>query len=182
MYCANDECKQLVIRVHEDFLVRGVSVEFDEMRTQTWFARPRFALRSIDPLVPEPFRTDYREAAAILDPSPRMSAVLSRRLLADLLKTYAGLDDFGLNARIEKFRRDSKHPSGLREGMQHFREIGDFGAHTQKADLEAPEESEPTSEGAQIIHVAARTPSGCSTSSIASSTTSLSRPRRTERC
>ena len=118
MYCANDECRQLVIRVHEDSLIAGAVTNPEEWKW-TWLARPRLARRGIDVLVPEPFSADYREAAAILDQSPRMSAVLARSVLADLLEKYADLDDFSLNARIEKFRSDTKHPSGLREGMQH---------------------------------------------------------------
>ncbi len=84
-----------------------------------------------------------------------MSAVLSRSLLADLLEKYAGRDDFSLNLRIEKLRSNTNHPSGLREGMQHFRKIGNLGAHTQKTDLEPleVEVSEMTSDQAQIIPV-----------------------------
>jgi hypothetical protein len=134
MYCANDECKQLVIRVHETVLIPAHAVEDPEALTRTWLARPRSIVRAIDPLVLEPFKTDYLEAAAILDASPRMSAVLSRSVLGDLLQKYAGLDDFGLNDRIKKFRANEKYPSHLRTGIQHFREIGDFGAHTQKND------------------------------------------------
>jgi hypothetical protein len=136
MYCANDACRELVIRVHEHYHLPPHAVEDPAMLTQTWLARPRAAQRKIDPLIREPFRTDYREAVATLDASPRMSAVLSRSLLADLLETYEGLDDFGLNDRINKFRKNEKHPSKLREGMHHFREIADFGAHTQKNEQE----------------------------------------------
>lgn len=59
---------------------------------ETWYVLPRFgsSVRLIDPTVPDPYRRDYEEATAILDVSPRMSAVLSRRLLADLLEEYAG--------------------------------------------------------------------------------------------
>jgi hypothetical protein len=100
----------------------------------TWLARPHGATRAIDPLVPEPFRTDYLEANAILDLSPRMSAVLARSILADLLERYVGLNDFNLNDRVDKFRADKTHPSTLRENVHHFREIANFGAHTQKND------------------------------------------------
>jgi hypothetical protein len=74
------------------------------------------------------------EAAAILDLSPRMSAVLSRRILGDLLERYAGQSRFFLTDRIDKFIADTTHPSYLRENLHHFREIADFGAHTQKND------------------------------------------------
>jgi Domain of unknown function (DUF4145) len=132
MYCANDECKQLVIRVHErDTLPPSPDRETSK---KTWLARPRSTGRALDPLVPEKFRKDYGEAAAILDMSPRMSGVLSRRILADLLEDYAKLDQFSLNARIKAFIADTSHTSRLRENLHHLREIGDFGAHTQKND------------------------------------------------
>jgi len=63
-----------------------------------------------------------------------MSVVLSRRILADLLEAFAGQAQFSLAARIEKFVADANHPRQLRDNLQHFREIADFGAHTQKDD------------------------------------------------
>jgi len=66
-----------------------------------------------------------------------MSAVLSRRVLADLLEKYAKQTQFSLTARIDKFTADTTHPRQLRENLHHFREIADFGAHTQKDDQAA---------------------------------------------
>ncbi len=132
MRCANPDCQQAVIRMNE----MHMHVENNQPvgETVTWLARPRAVGRAIDPLVKEPFRTDYLEAAAILDLTPRMSAVLSRRILADLLEEYAGLKQFGLKERIDEFSSDISHPSQLRENLHHFREIANFGAHTQKDD------------------------------------------------
>jgi hypothetical protein len=75
---------------------------------------------------------DYREASVILDDSPRMSAVLSRRVLADLLDKYAELKDKNLVDRIDKFIADKTHPSRIRENLHYLREMGNFGAHTQE--------------------------------------------------
>ena len=63
-----------------------------------------------------------------------MSAVLSRSILADLLEQYGGFTDFNLSKRVDAFRAESSNPTNLRENMHHFREIADFGAHTQKND------------------------------------------------
>jgi hypothetical protein len=143
MRCSNEECEQLIIRVHEQGPKR--IGDLVTMASVSWVARPRFgeAERPIDPLVPEPFRTDYGEAAAILDISHRMSAVLARRILGDLLKKYAGKDDKRLTVQIDAFTEESGHPSGLTENLHHFREVGDFAAHTQE-DQEQSGESEPT--------------------------------------
>jgi hypothetical protein len=100
--------------------------------TGAWFAVPKKeGLPTVDTLVTDPLRTDYLEAYTILEDSPKMSSVLSRRILADLLKDYASKDNFSLAARINGFIEDPKHPSRLKENLHYLREMGDFGAHTQ---------------------------------------------------
>lgn len=136
MFCANKACKELVVRLHENLNLPAHAVNDPEMLTRTWIARPRSASRPIDPLVPQGYRRDYTEAAAILDPSPRMSAVLSRRILGDLLKSYAGLTQNSLNAQVNDFIADPTQPRRLRENLHHLREMGDFGAHTQTNDAD----------------------------------------------
>jgi hypothetical protein len=137
MRCSNEECEEVIVRVHQDISIPGV-----ERERATWIARPRFATsRRVDPRVPEPFRTDFMEAAALLDTSPRMSAVLSRRILGDLLRKYAKKDEPNLVAQIDAFTAESGHPSALTDNLHHFREVGNFGAHTQE--VQAAESGEP---------------------------------------
>lgn len=134
MHCANNDCKELVVRVHQSRLsfIGSAPVEVD---TQTWTARPRDgASRSVDPLVPEPYRSDFIEAAGILNRSPRMSAVLSRSILADLLEQYAQKTHYNLADRIDSFNADTSHPRRLRENLHYLREIADLSAHTKKND------------------------------------------------
>jgi hypothetical protein len=138
MLCANEACGELVIRMHET-RPTGLSFESEsgterDTRTDTWTIRPRFGSRAIDVHVDEPYRTDYLEAAALLDISPRMSAVLSRRLLYDLLETHAEISEYTLKGSIDKFIEDTTHPRKIRENLHVLREMGDFGAHTQKND------------------------------------------------
>jgi hypothetical protein len=129
MRCANEECNELVIRLHESYNAGGPIVY-----TAAWLVRPRSAQRPLDPLVTGNVRHDYEEAAAILDFSPRMSAVLSRSILADLLEEYAGLDNFSLAARIDDFVADTSRPHDLRKNLHYLREIADLSAHTKKND------------------------------------------------
>jgi Domain of unknown function (DUF4145) len=138
MHCANNDCRELVIRVHEGAF-RTVQHGGGQLRTQlyetrSWQARPRGSQRPLDPLVTDPLARDYREAAAILDISPRMSAVLSRRILSDILAEYAGQTDFNLTDRIKGFVNDTSQPSSVRENLHYLREIGNFSAHTQTND------------------------------------------------
>ena len=116
MRCANEACQQTVVRMRE---VRYRVVDGQPTSAPTeWIARPRGGMRSVDPLVPEPLRTEYREAAAILDLSPRMSAALSRQVLSELLANYAHLDDHELTAKIERFTADPSHPLRLRADVR----------------------------------------------------------------
>jgi hypothetical protein len=135
MRCANESCNQLIVQIHERQVTGSIAGGAPLFRIDSWTVRPRFGdlKRPIDPLVPEPFRTDYQESTALLEVSPRMSAVLARRIAGDLLKTYAGKKHFSLTARIRSFIKDGEGPASLRDNLDHFREIADFGAHTQEA-------------------------------------------------
>ncbi len=131
MRCANPECKELVIRIHES---ASAAPHLGGAYTASWIARPRTGGRVVDAAVPDPYRADYLEAAAILDISSRMSVVLSRRILADILEKYAKLTDFSLKARINAFVADTNHPHDLRQNLGYLIEMGNFGAHTQTND------------------------------------------------
>jgi hypothetical protein len=132
MRCANEECREVVIRIRD----RSLMALPPHHRSEEWIARPQLgaASRPLPKEVNEPYRSDYLQAAAILGISPRASAVLSRRILADLLEEYAQLSQFRLVERIAGFIADTQHPSGLRENLEYLAEIGNFGAHTQKND------------------------------------------------
>ena len=132
MACANEPCKQLVVRFHDSYIVDNGTTS--STKTDTSIGYPRDRVRQVDPHVPEEFARDFIEAAAILDRSHRMSAVLARRVLSDLLEKYANLGQFSLTTRIDKFIDDTNQPRSLRENLHHLREIADFSAHTQRND------------------------------------------------
>src|SRR2546426_99767 len=98
---------------------------------------------------------DFDEAASILDRSPRMSAVLSRRILADLLEEYAQRAQYNLADRIDSFNEDTTHPRRLRENLHYLREIADLSAHTKKNDQAAIVEVE-TAEAEWTLEVVER--------------------------
>jgi hypothetical protein len=140
MYCAAKGCGQLVVRAHDSCPKSNTVYEdgsWADLTTDTWYVWPRHSSRPLDPLVvdKEPdLARDYAEATTILDISHRMSSVLARSILADLLEKHAGQDAYGLRERIDGFAADKEHPRRLRDNLHHFREIADFGAHTQKND------------------------------------------------
>lgn len=123
LQCQNTECQEIVIRI----------IRTESGKAEEWIALPkRPNLPTLNHLISDPFRQDYLEAWTILEDSPRMSGVLSRRLLADLLEKYANLKQFSLASRVEEFIKDTRHPLWLRENLHYLREVGDFGAHTQQ--------------------------------------------------
>ena len=85
--------------------------------------------RPLDESIPDQYKRDYLEAYLILEDSPRMSAVLARKIIADLLKDYGHFDNFHLKKQIDQFIADPTHPQRLKDDLQYGREIGDFGAH-----------------------------------------------------
>lgn len=122
LQCQNTECAEIVVQISR--AEAGKSV--------TYIALPkRSTLPVLHQLVIDPWRKDYLEAWTILEDSPRMSAVLSRRILGDLLEKYAGMNQYTFAQRIDAFIKDAKHPLYIRQNLHYLREMGDFGAHTQ---------------------------------------------------
>ena len=135
MQCANDDCHETVIRVHKRSVefARGIGPIGSVTGLVVW-PPGGAARRVVDPVVPPRMRDDLNEAAAILNISPRMSAVLARSILADLLEQYAGHKEFQLADRIDSFNKNAAHPRALRENLHRFREAANLGAHTTTSD------------------------------------------------
>lgn len=158
MQCPNQspKCEGIIVRATEyeyDPSYRGGRpAEFTRIpheNEHTWIAVPqRRAARHVGRLIPDAMRRDYIEASLILEDSPRMSAVLSRRILADLLEDHAGCPGYTLAAQINKFLDDPSHPSSQKDNLHYLRELGDFSAHT-KRDLQTEEIIEVTYEEAE---------------------------------
>lgn len=133
MRCGDAACNQLVIRVQQTFTAWNKSENVGiGLPTWSWLAVPRGGQRPLDPRVPDPFKSDFGEAVSILELSPRMSAVLARRILADLLKQYAERPEYQLGDKLKKFSEDSNWPSNVRTNAQTLNEIARFAAHTQQ--------------------------------------------------
>ena len=142
--CQNSECQEIVVQI----------LRSESGAANSWIALPkRTNSPIIHQLVTDPFRQDYIEASTILGDSPRMSAVLSRRLLADLLEKYASLKQFSLAQRIDEFIKDVRHPLWIRQNLHYLREVGDFGAHTQQDKTATGPAATPPSADPAIINV-----------------------------
>jgi hypothetical protein len=132
--CQNSECHEIVVQI----------IRSESGTSASWIALPKQPnLPVVNQLITDSFRKDYLEAWTILEDSPRMSAVLSRRLLADLLEKYASLTQFSLAKKIDEFIKDVRHPLWIRQNLHYLREVGDFGAHTQQDKTTAPTATQP---------------------------------------
>jgi hypothetical protein len=140
MKCPNTDCLELMVALERtagsiDLPKKGPIV--GDLRlvwreADRWMAIPRKAIpKPLDPAIPVEFRRNYVEATRILEDSPRMSAVLSRRTLEDVLLRYGKYAHRGLSDRVKAFLDDNAHPISLRENLDYLREIADFGAHSQ---------------------------------------------------
>lgn len=123
-------CRKRVIRIRAG---RGGG------KVEEYVAYPRNATgRTAPPEVPEPLRSDYAEAVAILALSPQASAALARRIVQQVLTGQGGYEQTTLARQIGAFVEDDRTPSALSDNLHYLREIGNFAAH--------PIESEHTGE------------------------------------
>jgi hypothetical protein len=82
--------------------------------------------------VPERYRSDFNEAFACLDVSPKASAAVARRILQDVLENSFQLHGRSLERQIESFIARGDVPALLAEQVDAVRKIGNFGAHPLK--------------------------------------------------
>lgn len=83
--------------------------------------------------VPEPYRSDYREAVAVLGVSPKASAAISRRMLQAILSDKFAIGKGSLAEQIQEFINKPGIPSFLAEAVDAVRAIGNIAAHPIKS-------------------------------------------------
>jgi hypothetical protein len=130
MFCANPDCGKALIRVERTYRVFKEG-EPDSFASEHWLAVTRRLTRPIDPIVvtnePE-LAKDFGEAAAVLAESPRLAALLARRIEADLLLEY-GKYKGDLFVQVDAFIADPGNPSGLKAVIDAPRQVGNWTAH-----------------------------------------------------
>jgi hypothetical protein len=112
--------------------VGGPNTLFKENETRILFPKHRGVLPTIPPEVPANLRHDLLEAARLLEPSPKASAALSRRLLQNIFHHEMGIKKRNLDAEIEFFIAESRAPSYLTDAVDMIRVAGNFAAHPLK--------------------------------------------------
>ncbi|WP_437712436.1 DUF4145 domain-containing protein [Sorangium sp. So ce448] len=89
--------------------------------------------RPLPPEVPKPYRSDFDEAAAVLDISPKASAAISRRILQHVLREELGITRRSLEREIDEFIARNDVPSTLKQAVDAVRTVGNFAAHPMKS-------------------------------------------------
>ena len=80
--------------------------------------------------IPQTIRSDYEEAHAILNLSPKASATLSRRCLQGMIRDFWGISKARLVDEIDALK-ESVDPS-TKKVLDALRKLGNIGAHPEK--------------------------------------------------
>lgn len=107
------------------------SMDKEDGDVDVFHAYPRIS-RPVPPEVPEPYRSEFREASLVLQDSPKASAALSRRCLQLLLRNKLEVKRGKLSEEIEEALKSNKIPSHLADDLHYVREIGNLAAHPHK--------------------------------------------------
>lgn len=130
-------CNKLIV-IREQGQIKNIphtnsnSFDRDLKNIQQEVLYPKKIYRKVATEIPENYRKDVLEAWSILDLSPKGSAVLSRRILEEVLENEFNIQDKNLGKKIEKFLNNKDVPSIVREMIDAIRHIGNFGAHPKE--------------------------------------------------
>jgi hypothetical protein len=119
------ECFEGIIFLHKSLPTVNIHEEF--------MAYPSSFSRSTPPEVTEPYRSDFKEACAVLPVSPKASAALSRRCLQAILRDKAKTKNKDLFDQIEEVSAPGILPSYVVDDLHAVRSIGNIAAHTMKS-------------------------------------------------
>jgi len=106
---------------------KGNSEEIADLKVNIY---PRFNCQNYPDYIPEAIRSDYKEACAIVELSPKASATLSRRCLQGMISDYWGIKKDRLVDAIDEL--EDKIPADLFRAINSLRKLGNIGAHMEK--------------------------------------------------
>lgn len=143
--CSNKECGEVALTMS---FGKGAWVsrpnrpnvfQLDHKTAELFKLRPSSYAKPQQPAVPAVLVTDYREACAIRDLSPKASATLSRRVLQGMIRDFCGIKEKTLYKEIEALKKmadEGKAPPGVAaetiDAMHSVRSVGNIGAHMEK--------------------------------------------------
>jgi hypothetical protein len=125
------ECTRFICRFDSRLTLDGNPPEVISERLLVFPNRP--SARPLPPEVPEPYRTDFDEAASILALSAQASAALSRKCLQTLLREEANAMEYNLSDQIDAVLAANSLPSDIANDLDAIRAIGNFATHPHKS-------------------------------------------------
>lgn len=123
-------CKQIIVKLIEKPRVWFVG---DLLTTKITVYPKKTSKEPLNPLVDKNIRTDYVQALAVIDDSPKASAALSRRCLQNLLVEKANVRNNSLDKQIQEVLKSNQLPHHLAKQMHVIRKIGNFATHPIKS-------------------------------------------------
>ena len=95
-----------------------------------YYLHPLSLAKQFPSYIPSAIRSDYEEACAIVNLSPKASATLSRRCLQGMIRDFWDIKESNLAKAIEKL--EGKIPAPQWKVIDGVRRIGNIGAHMEK--------------------------------------------------
>lgn len=128
--CPNEECKKITLDVIlYEYFWKHPNWEKGEV-IEHWRLLPGSYAKAFPDYIPKALRSDYEEAAAILEKSPKASATLSRRCLQGIIRDFWGVKKGRLIDEINGIE-DKVDPLTW-HSIDSIRKVGNIGAHMEK--------------------------------------------------
>lgn len=129
--CPNPECKEytLTVTLH-DHVSNGQNQWKDRPAKKSWNLIPQAAVKVFPDYIPKQIISDYEEATAIANLSPKASATLARRCIQGIIRDFWGIKKGRLVDEIEAIK-DKVDPITW-AAIDAIRKIGNIGAHMEK--------------------------------------------------
>ena len=107
--------------------VRAVGIG-DQYRHKIFNIYPRFSADPLPNYVPNQIRQDYKEAVGVLKISPNSAAMLSRRILEEIIVDFYHIQRGDLFHDLDELRHQQSSPR-IWQAIDSIRRLGNIGAH-----------------------------------------------------
>lgn len=132
--CPNKECRRITLNATLWPAVRDAlgNASFDKSKSPEdwWQLVPKPHGRNFPDYVPQAIRSDYEEACAIRDLSPKASATLARRALQGIIRDFWKVKSGRLVDEIAQLQE--KIDPVTWEAIESVRKVGNIGAHMER--------------------------------------------------
>ncbi|WP_288655254.1 MULTISPECIES: DUF4145 domain-containing protein [Pantoea] len=134
--CPNPDCNKAVITLEETpywvppFTDESVLLHSSTKKKSIIPSGLKGRAKTYPSYIPEAIITDYKEACAIVELSPKSSATLSRRALQGMIRDFWQVKEENLSKAIKAL--EDKVDSNMWDAIDGIRKVGNIGAHMEK--------------------------------------------------